>query len=332
MTAMGISRLTVAKILNHKESGVTSVYDRYSYGPEIQCALDDWSVRLQEILSSETPPPGDETAKESPVLTHFVTGLKVDAGRQEILEYLLKLWPDAPDENRALLNNKSDGDLKNFYLQFINSALLDDIRRGAETDQAAIDERSRIIDALVSLSTSGFVTGYEPEPTPSANPDLKDYLIRSARARRAHFEGMSTEDLRIQCREMLQHQEEIHAFRAEFRAAESDKARKRARKRHDRASPIQAFANDARLRGLSANDALRELEKNAFAMDGMVVVVLKDPNKLSKDRIVVCRDEAWGKGTKSEEIGAIRALVQTRRVPFISRRTFENRFWPKAKP
>ncbi len=34
MTGMGISRLTVSKILNHVESSVTAVYDRHSYDPE----------------------------------------------------------------------------------------------------------------------------------------------------------------------------------------------------------------------------------------------------------------------------------------------------------
>ena len=34
MTGMGISRLTVKKILNHAERDVTAVYDRHSYDPE----------------------------------------------------------------------------------------------------------------------------------------------------------------------------------------------------------------------------------------------------------------------------------------------------------
>ena len=50
MTAMGISRLTVAKLLNHVESGVTSVYDRHSYDQEKKQALDAWSAKLETIL------------------------------------------------------------------------------------------------------------------------------------------------------------------------------------------------------------------------------------------------------------------------------------------
>jgi integrase len=51
MAATGINRLIIAKILNHKERHITAVYDRYGYGPEIQCALDTWAERLSEILS-----------------------------------------------------------------------------------------------------------------------------------------------------------------------------------------------------------------------------------------------------------------------------------------
>lgn len=51
MSAAGISRLTIAKVLNHKEREITAVYDRYGYGPEIRHALDAWNARLEEILS-----------------------------------------------------------------------------------------------------------------------------------------------------------------------------------------------------------------------------------------------------------------------------------------
>ena len=40
MTGMGISRLTVKKILNHAERDVTAVYDRHSYDPEKRTALE----------------------------------------------------------------------------------------------------------------------------------------------------------------------------------------------------------------------------------------------------------------------------------------------------
>ena len=53
MTGMGISRLTVSKILNHAEKGVTAVYDRHSYDAEKREALDAWGKRLIEIIEKE---------------------------------------------------------------------------------------------------------------------------------------------------------------------------------------------------------------------------------------------------------------------------------------
>jgi integrase len=50
MTGMGISRLTVQKLLNHAERDVTAVYDRHSYDPEKRAALNAWGQRLAEIV------------------------------------------------------------------------------------------------------------------------------------------------------------------------------------------------------------------------------------------------------------------------------------------
>jgi hypothetical protein len=50
-TGMGIPRLTVSKILNHVEPGVTAVYDRYSYDKEKREALEVWNRRLQLMVS-----------------------------------------------------------------------------------------------------------------------------------------------------------------------------------------------------------------------------------------------------------------------------------------
>ena len=54
ITAMGIPRLTVSKILNHVESGVTAVYDRHSYDKEKRAALEKWSKRLEKIVTSSS--------------------------------------------------------------------------------------------------------------------------------------------------------------------------------------------------------------------------------------------------------------------------------------
>ena len=50
MTSMGINRLTVSKILNHAESGVTAVYDRHSYDNEKREALEAWGLRLSKLI------------------------------------------------------------------------------------------------------------------------------------------------------------------------------------------------------------------------------------------------------------------------------------------
>jgi hypothetical protein len=50
MAAAGTSRLTIAKVLNHKEREITAVYGRYGYAPEIRHALDTWNAKLEEIV------------------------------------------------------------------------------------------------------------------------------------------------------------------------------------------------------------------------------------------------------------------------------------------
>ncbi|WP_138379457.1 tyrosine-type recombinase/integrase [Luteithermobacter gelatinilyticus] len=55
IASMGIPRLHISKILNHVESGVTAVYDRYGYDAEKRCALDAWAARLMEIVQGEKP-------------------------------------------------------------------------------------------------------------------------------------------------------------------------------------------------------------------------------------------------------------------------------------
>jgi integrase len=53
MTAMGISRLVVAKLLNHTDRGVTAVYDRYAYEQEKREAMERWARRIREIVAEE---------------------------------------------------------------------------------------------------------------------------------------------------------------------------------------------------------------------------------------------------------------------------------------
>jgi integrase len=53
MRSIGIDRLVVSKILNHAESGVTKIYDRFSADPEKAAAMERWAIRLREIIADE---------------------------------------------------------------------------------------------------------------------------------------------------------------------------------------------------------------------------------------------------------------------------------------
>ncbi len=53
MTGMGISRLVVAKILNHVDPSITAVYDRHGYDNEKRQALEAWSARVQQLVTGQ---------------------------------------------------------------------------------------------------------------------------------------------------------------------------------------------------------------------------------------------------------------------------------------
>jgi len=54
MSGMGVSRLTVKKLLNHVDSEITAVYDRHSYDSEKRLALETWGRRVERIVSGES--------------------------------------------------------------------------------------------------------------------------------------------------------------------------------------------------------------------------------------------------------------------------------------
>ena len=54
ITKMGVNRLTVSKILNHVETGVTAIYDRHGYDAEKRQALDAWAAHLEGIVSGKS--------------------------------------------------------------------------------------------------------------------------------------------------------------------------------------------------------------------------------------------------------------------------------------
>lgn len=49
---LGFDRFTIKLVLNHKDSGVTAVYDRYTYLDKKGVALQTWADKLDEILAS----------------------------------------------------------------------------------------------------------------------------------------------------------------------------------------------------------------------------------------------------------------------------------------
>jgi hypothetical protein len=51
MTASGIPRLHVEKVLNHTLDDVAEIYDRHDYLPEKQQALTRLGLRLEQILT-----------------------------------------------------------------------------------------------------------------------------------------------------------------------------------------------------------------------------------------------------------------------------------------
>jgi integrase len=53
MASSGTARLTIGKILNHVESGVTATYDRHSYDQEKRKALSAWGRKLESITSGK---------------------------------------------------------------------------------------------------------------------------------------------------------------------------------------------------------------------------------------------------------------------------------------
>ncbi len=52
LAKLGFSRDTIKRVINHKDSGVTAIYDRYSYLEEKRHALQTWADRLDKIIST----------------------------------------------------------------------------------------------------------------------------------------------------------------------------------------------------------------------------------------------------------------------------------------
>ncbi len=50
LSKLGVDRFLLQKIVNHTDSGVTAIYDRYSYIEEKRDALQKWADKLDEII------------------------------------------------------------------------------------------------------------------------------------------------------------------------------------------------------------------------------------------------------------------------------------------
>ena len=52
LSKLGVDRFLLHRIVNHTDSGVTAIYDRYSYLEEKREALQKWADRLDDIIRS----------------------------------------------------------------------------------------------------------------------------------------------------------------------------------------------------------------------------------------------------------------------------------------
>lgn len=54
MASTGVDRLVISRLLNHKEGGVTQIYDRFSYDPQKRAAILRLEDRMREIVTGVT--------------------------------------------------------------------------------------------------------------------------------------------------------------------------------------------------------------------------------------------------------------------------------------
>ena len=50
MASMGTLPLVISRILNHKEGGITQIYNRYSYDKEKREAMEAWGEQLVRVV------------------------------------------------------------------------------------------------------------------------------------------------------------------------------------------------------------------------------------------------------------------------------------------
>lgn len=84
----------VDKILNHTDTRVTAVYDKYSYDREKRMALTDWSDRLAEILGLN---PTSQAPLTVPRLREFASEILSDGTEDSELRQLAEVIEQAGD-------------------------------------------------------------------------------------------------------------------------------------------------------------------------------------------------------------------------------------------
>jgi hypothetical protein len=50
MARGGIATSTISRVLNHKEGGVTKIYNRYGYLDEKRHALETWARKVESLI------------------------------------------------------------------------------------------------------------------------------------------------------------------------------------------------------------------------------------------------------------------------------------------
>jgi integrase len=50
LASLGIPVSTISRVLNHKEGGVTKIYNRYGYMSEKRIALETWARKIESLI------------------------------------------------------------------------------------------------------------------------------------------------------------------------------------------------------------------------------------------------------------------------------------------
>jgi hypothetical protein len=57
LSALNVEDHIAEMVLGHGRRGLQRIYDQHRYEPQIRDALERWTARLREIVTSASPPP-----------------------------------------------------------------------------------------------------------------------------------------------------------------------------------------------------------------------------------------------------------------------------------